>query len=69
MYNIMAKIIPPICTVENNHRHTCLPLQTPYFKTCRALIKEKVMKLLPALATSLGQKEKKTGKNNYTDAA
>lgn len=60
MYNIMAKIIPPICTVENNHRHACLPLQTPYFKTCMALIKEKVMKLLLALAEA--KKKKKLAK-------
>lgn len=56
----MAKIIPPICTVKNNHRHTCLPLQNPYFKTCLALIKEKVMKLLLTLAEA--KKKKKMAK-------
>lgn len=63
MYNSMAKIIPPICTVENNHRHACLPLQTAYFKTCLALIKEKVMKLLLALAEA--QKKKDWQKQLY----
>lgn len=59
MYNIVAKIIPPIYTVENNHGLVCHCKLKTYFKTCVGLIKEKVLKLLKALVEAQKRKKKK----------